>query len=436
MLETPEPFSITIIGAGTTGLLVAQGLRKAGISCTVFERTTANSYANRVRDWSMGLHWGSAHLQAHLPQSIRDRLPSAQTSSIISLTDEQRSHVFISNGQTGEVMIKLPIASSGRVSRTRLRAVLTEDIDIRYDHEISDIQLSADGETVTAVFTNGKTHTSQLLLGADSASSFVRTWLLGKTAAAASEMPIIPYNFTTTFPADRARWLLQHTHPLIKCAPHPLQKTWIIIVPLNAHDPDHPEKWVFQIFLNEWTNELPCATPDERLAHFKELAQAYGEPFHSAAAWVPEGTFVSYDRIKYWKEPVLWDNRSGRVVLAGDAAHPVPPHRAQGLNTGLADAAGFIDAVVDAAKAGGSGDLSFREKMKKNLDEYDRAVFARGKKEMELSYEQAYKSMHWDEYLSSPNVKVGHQPGDHGVWADRAAHGAEAGGKESVTLSS
>jgi len=61
-----------------------------------------------------------------------------------------------------------------------------------------------------------------------------------------------------------------------------------------------------------------------RLAQLKEKASIQAEPFRSAVQWMPEDTEITYNSMAYW-EPVPWDNHSGRVTLAGDAVHPMPP---------------------------------------------------------------------------------------------------------------
>ena len=61
-----------------------------------------------------------------------------------------------------------------------------------------------------------------------------------------------------------------------------------------------------------------------RLAQVKEKASVLCEPFRSATLWMPEDTLVTYDQLGYWI-PIPWDNREGRVTLAGDAAHPMTP---------------------------------------------------------------------------------------------------------------
>ena len=65
-------------------------------------------------------------------------------------------------------------------------------------------------------------------------------------------------------------------------------------------------------------------TDAERLRVLKERAANWAEPFRPAMLWVEEGTPMPVDYFNYW-EPVEWHNRSGRVTLAVDAAHPMPP---------------------------------------------------------------------------------------------------------------
>lgn len=314
----------THISVGAAGLLIGQGLRHAGIKCTIFERSDANTYADRARDWSMGLHWGSEHLNTCLPPEIASQLKYCETDPWIEMTPDQETRIPVCNGRTGKVMAHIQAISSRRVSKGKLKDLLSQGLVVQYGREIVDIVDTGDAK-VTAVFADGHNVTGDALVGCDSANSFVRIWLLGKERARCDEMPIIPCNFPIRYSAEQAVWLREQLHPLIKCSPHPDQHTWYLIPTLEVADPDKPETWIFQHFMNLWTEQLPPKTSQERLAHFKALAANYAEPFRSAAAWVPEGTNVPYDRIKQWSKPMRWNNHGGRVTLAGDAAHPFAP---------------------------------------------------------------------------------------------------------------
>ena len=86
--------------------------------------------------------------------------------------------------------------------------------------------------------------------------------------------------------------------------------------------------------------------------------------------------------------------------MAGDAAQPVTPHRDQGLNNAFQDAANFVS-VVTSVSNGRS------ESFKTAVDLYDKEVFGRGKREIEISYQQSYAHPHWDVYMRSTTGRHG-----------------------------
>lgn len=48
--------------------------------------------------------------------------------------------------------------------------------------------------------------------------------------------------------------------------------------------------------------------------------------------------------------------------------------------------------------------------LEQGMREYDAEVFERGRREIEVSFQQSYASTHWDAYLESASVKQSHRP--------------------------
>lgn len=86
----------------------------------------------------------------------------------------------------------------------------------------------------------------------------------------------------------------------------------------DVPDPDDPATWTFQLQTTSHKGEDDVTS----LANLKAKAATFGEPFRSANLWIPEGTKVHENKLSYWI-PIPWDDRNGRITLAGDAAHPM-----------------------------------------------------------------------------------------------------------------
>jgi len=97
----------------------------------------------------------------------------------------------------------------------------------------------------------------------------------------------------------------------------------------DVPDPDKPETWLFQLLLY-WTGDLIPEeenTNERRLRFVKEQAAKWVEPFRSAGLWVKDDTVIPKDTLRYWANPVQWDNHDGRITLCGDSAHPMTPRK-------------------------------------------------------------------------------------------------------------
>ena len=140
-----------------------------------------------------------------------------------------------------------------------------------------------------------------------------------------------------------------------------------------------------------------------RLAQVKQKASSLCEPFRSANLWMPEDTNISYDQIGYWI-PTPWDTRDGRCTLAGDAAHPMTPHRGQGMNHAICDVANLVTTIKSLQVNQGN--------VAPSIEEYTQEVVRRGADEVIGSRKQAFMLTDWDKLMESPMMKHGLSRGD------------------------
>ena len=123
---------VLIIGAGITGLVLAQALRTRGVPFTIYERDPDPSY--RGRGWGLTIHWALDTLLSLLPQNIIDRLPETYVDSVAVAVGEKGNFPFF-DLRSGEHRWQLTSPNRIRVGRERLRRLLMEGIDVK----VSDI---------------------------------------------------------------------------------------------------------------------------------------------------------------------------------------------------------------------------------------------------------------------------------------------------------
>ncbi|KAI4923603.1 uncharacterized protein J4E92_007577 [Alternaria infectoria] len=126
-----------IIGSGTAGLALAQGLRKANIPCVVFEK---NAATHGERDWNMGLHWGAPVLKSLMPDGWWDRIQSVQVDPNVP-TKEQDTLKWL-RGDTGALVAAITFGPFYRLRRSKLRDLLMQGLDIHFDKRLHDVSYS------------------------------------------------------------------------------------------------------------------------------------------------------------------------------------------------------------------------------------------------------------------------------------------------------
>jgi len=122
---------VLIVGAGVSGLILAQHLRANSVPFLVFERDS--DLATRGLGWGLTLHWSLPALRHLLPAHIYDRLPEAYVDREAVQRGEASRFPFY-DLSTGELRAATPKAPEGqrvRVTRARLRKLVAEGIDIQ-----------------------------------------------------------------------------------------------------------------------------------------------------------------------------------------------------------------------------------------------------------------------------------------------------------------
>ncbi|KAH8812897.1 hypothetical protein F5884DRAFT_786622 [Xylogone sp. PMI_703] len=387
-VPTDTNLHVLIIGAGVTGLLVAHGLKQAGINFSIFESESSASHY-RPREWSLGIHWSLPKLEALLPPDLRTRLQETQNDPFFNAPDHDEMRIY--NGMDGTILKAMPLPRIIRVSRRKLRAFCSAHIDVKYGYELIDTEYKEDG--VTAIFANGERIKGSIIIGADGPRSKVRELILGPEAEV-TPMEIVHSNVAVTYgDAEKAKFI-RSAHPVFSLAVRPGVLSFLSIQ--DVPDPEDPANWRFQVVYSWLGQQNESLDSAGRLAEVKQKASTMCEPFRSAALWMPEDTKVTYDRMAYWV-PVPWDNHKGRATLAGDAAHPMTPHRGQGLNHAICDAGNLVDALKKVA----AGTVNLEDA----ISAYSGEVVRRGADEVLISKQNALMMLDWDQLMDSPILK-------------------------------
>lgn len=173
---------VIIIGAGISGLLLAQYLRKGSIPFAIFERD--KDFHTRGVGWGLTLHWSLPALRSLLPSELVDRLPETYVDREAVERGEVSTFPFYDLA-TGELKGRSPPAPESqriRVTRERFRRLLAEGIEINWGRSYTGYELSVDEvgkEMVTVSFEDGTSCSGILLVGCDGGRSRVRLDMLG-----------------------------------------------------------------------------------------------------------------------------------------------------------------------------------------------------------------------------------------------------------------
>ena len=118
---------IIIIGAGISGLTLAQYLHKSHVPFRIFERDTG--LFSRGGGWGLTLHWSLPALRQLLPENVQSRMPEAYVDKEATSRGDPGKFQFFDLSK-GVPLFGVPAAERIRVNRGKLRNLLTTDIHV------------------------------------------------------------------------------------------------------------------------------------------------------------------------------------------------------------------------------------------------------------------------------------------------------------------
>ena len=404
---------IIIIGAGICGLALAQGLRKAGISFTVFERDAASDF--RLQGYRVTInHTGAQSLKRNLTPELWDLferscadsdpfkwppLLNAVDGSIVkgdlfgggggakSAGKDAKDNKGTAGGDDGASEFKRSTDSLGPYSadRTIFRAVLLVGLEENVVYGKGFKQYTITDNRVVAHFTDGTSQEGTLLVGADGLRSPVR-------------LQHVP----ECYPIDTTGRCIYGKTPLneeVKEKLHPQGLESFSFAVDNRHETKlsllmqpirfsnevpvefrdkipRVENYMFWVLVS---NKTTFNIEDERLLKLsnKESAQL---ALDMTKDWIPsiralfelqEVSQTSTLRVSSVTSNIPVWTPSANVTLIGDAIHIMSPTSGAGANTALKDSADLCRMIIEegiSAESVGKFEGQMREYAQKQIE--------------------------------------------------------------------
>ncbi|KAM0300741.1 hypothetical protein ACHAPM_006033 [Fusarium culmorum] len=401
---------VIIIGAGISGLLLAQSLTQHKIPVRVFERDA--NLETRGVGWGLTLNWSLPALQSLLPEHLYSRLPEAYVDRE-AIKEGLSSRFPFFDLATGELKASTPKAPEGsriRVTRKKLRDLLATGIDVEWEKALKEVMSTE--ESVTATFEDGSSVTGCLLVACDGSHSRVRRALFPDLSL--HDIPVRMLGIKLELTPDQAR-PIRDLDPFFMHSTNSTNSIFVFMsmldAPGNHQDGEHPYilqmcvSWPYRagFFGRDPPIEIP-ETSEDQLKLIHELGETCAEPWRSLALGANVDSDVKGLKIQDLPPPANLQT-TGRVVLAGDALHAMAMYRGEGANHVILDVQDFVDRVVPVLKDGGDFGA-----LRTSLDGYEKAVVTRTRPAVLASRQACLHAHDWEKINSESPLLTRRMP--------------------------
>jgi salicylate hydroxylase len=319
-----ETLPILIAGGGIGGLATALAMARQGYSTLVLEK------APQLGEIGAGIQLGpnAFHVFDRLGIGDRARQMAVFIDSLLLMDAIEDGEICrIPLGEDFRRRFRNPYAviHRGDLHSVFLRACAAHSrVTLRTSAEVVDYD--QDSSSVTAILADGDRVRGSALVGADGLWSHVRRRVVGDGAPRVSGHTTYRSVIPTEMMPEDLRWNAATLWAGPKCH--------IVHYPLSG--------WKMFNLVVTYHNDAPEPVAGKPVSH-EEVRRGFEHVCERAQSIISHG--------RDWKLWVLCDRepvsnwRDGRVVLLGDAAHPMMQYMAQGACMAMEDAVALADAV-------------------------------------------------------------------------------------------
>jgi 6-hydroxynicotinate 3-monooxygenase len=310
-----KPLRVAIIGAGMGGLACAAALRKCGADVTIYEQASAFT---RI---GAGIQMTPNAVKALRGLGLEDKLRAVGFVASKGLNRASDDGRITNEVELGARIVEQCGAPLITLHRGDLHSILLSSVEpgiiqrgkrlLRYDQHADRVELS---------FEDGSNADADLLVAADGVHSVVREQMLGKEAPRFTGRVAYRTTFAASLLGDlsideRCKWWGPDRHIVIYYITRKRDEVYFVT---STPEPDfNVESW-------------------STIGDLAALREAYRD-FHPTVRGVLEACPQAHKWALVMRNPLpRWHD--GRVVLLGDACHPMTPYMAQGAASAIEDA--------------------------------------------------------------------------------------------------
>ncbi|KAI3318830.1 hypothetical protein HD806DRAFT_511100 [Xylariaceae sp. AK1471] len=325
-VDSNSHIHIAIIGGGITGVVLALGLEKRGISYTLYERAPAFT--------EIGAGIGFSPNAERALKVVDPKVYEVYKRVASSSDGEEEYFQWVDGYSTNEVVAKIFIGidefQGGRRSEfLEAWSGLIPSGKVRFGKEIDEIVQKEDGR-VALKFKDESLGEADIVIGCDGIRSRVRQLILGEANPAAYPRYTQKFCFRALVPMGKAREVLGEKRTLTRfmyngpdahSITYPVAKGTLLNALFVITDP------------NPWPIERHTAPGTKH-----EVIQAYAHWHPTVRALID----LLPEKLDKWAIFDMCDHPApyynvGAVALAGDAAHAAGPHLGSGAGFGIED---------------------------------------------------------------------------------------------------